>query len=227
MHRRRLARLTYLGLAVADTALASRPGAATRRGRYVTKPLLMPALAVATASGAGSRRDILIRGAQVAQLFSWGGDVALLGRSSARFLTGVGSFSAAHVAYLAAFFSARDDGSSPAEPGPKAAAVTWILAAPVMATAAGRKDPAMRAPIAAYAGILCAMFAGSTTLRVGMPIAARRRILAGTSLFLLSDTLLGIREFIRDDDSHTLDAVVMATYTAGQLLIAEGAVAAP
>jgi hypothetical protein len=85
----------------------------------------------------------------------------------------------------------------------------------------------MRAPIAAYAGMLCAMFAGSTTLSPSMPIAARRRILAGTSPFLLSESLLGIPELIRDDDSHTLDAVVMATDTVGQLLMAEGGVATP
>jgi uncharacterized membrane protein YhhN len=69
------------------------------------------------------------------------------------------------------------------------------------------------------------LFASSTTLRSSMPTGARRSILAGTSL-LLSDTLLGIREFLRDDDSRTLEAMVMATYTAGQLLITEGATAA-
>jgi uncharacterized membrane protein YhhN len=226
MHRRRLAQLAYVGLSVADTALASRPGTAAHRGRHLTKPLLMPALAAAAHQGAGSRRDALISGTQVAQGFSWAGDVALLGTSTPSFLTGMGSFFAAHVAYIAAFTSAREGTATLTSPGPKAAAATWLLAAPLMATAAGRKEPSLHAPVAAYTGILCAMFASSTTLRRSIPTAARRRIVAGTSLFLLSDTLLGIREFLRDDDSRTLDALVMATYTAGQLLIAEGSVAA-
>ena len=69
---------SYLTLAAADSYLAGRPGTAARRARYVTKPLLMPALARSTKLALGDNNTGLTRGVQAAQLFSWGGDVALL-----------------------------------------------------------------------------------------------------------------------------------------------------
>jgi uncharacterized membrane protein YhhN len=163
---------------------------------------------------------------QAAQLFSWGGDVALLGRGEPSFLAGVGSFFAAHLGYLGGFATVRDDEAGLKAPGAKAAAATWATTAPVMAVAAGRKDSHLRLPIAAYAAVLSSMFATSTMLDTDMRASARRRIVAGTSLFLLSDSLLGVQKFLRREPSPALESAVMATYTAGQWLIAEGAVAA-
>jgi uncharacterized membrane protein YhhN len=228
LHRKESAhargRLTYLGLAATDAALAGLTGPTARRARYLTKPLLMPALASATRPTATARttRDPLQRRTTIAQAFSWGGDVALLGTSERAFLAGVASFFAAHVAYIGAFTSRRDTDASLTSPGPTAAAATWLALAPVMAIAAGRKDPALRLPITAYAGILSTMFATSTTLAPTVPKKARKRIVAGTALFLLSDSLLGLQEFVRRDRSPALETAVMATYTAGQYLIADG-----
>lgn len=223
---RLLTQLGYLGLAAVDTYLASRPGKAARRARFVTKPLLMPTLTATTELASKGQGGGMVRGVQAAQVFSWGGDVALLGKGERSFLAGVGSFFAAHLCYIGVFASARDPKAGLSAPGPKAGAATWAVAAPVMAVAAGRQDPAMRVPIAAYAGILTTMFATSTMLDRSMKPSARRRIVAGTSLFLLSDSLLGIQKFLRREPSPALESAVMATYTAGQWLIAEGTVAA-
>lgn len=217
---------SYLTLAAADSYLAGRPGTAARRARYVTKPLLMPALARSTKLALGDNNTGLTRGVQAAQVFSWGGDVALLGRGEPSFLAGVGSFFAAHLGYLGGFATVRDDEAGLNAPGAKAAAATWATTAPVMAVAAGRKDPNLRLPIAAYAAVLSSMFATSTMLDTDMRASARRRIVAGTSLFLLSDSLLGVQKFLRREPSRGLETAVMATYTTGQWLIAEGAVAA-
>lgn len=225
-NRRLAARLGYLGLAAIDTYLAGREGTAARRARFVTKPLLMPALAASTQAAADGQGGALVRGTQAAQVFSWGGDVALLGEGKRSFLTGVGSFFVAHLCYIGAFGTSRDRDAQLGDPGPKAAAATWVAAAPLMALAAGREDPGLRLPVAAYAGILTTMFASSTTLDRSLPAGARRRILAGTSLFLLSDSLLAIERFLRKERSSAMEAAVMGTYTAGQWLIAEGATAA-
>ncbi len=223
---RLLAQVGYLGLAAVDTYLASRTGSAARRARYVTKPMLMPALAASTQLSAEGKGGALVRGTQAAQVFSWGGDVALLGKGNRSFLVGVGSFFVAHLCYIGGFTGARDSQAQLGDAGPKAAAATWAATAPVMAFAAGRKDPTLRLPIAAYAGILSTMFATSTMLRRSIPAGARRRILAGTSLFLISDSLLGVQDFLLKEESPTLEAAVMGTYTTGQWLIAEGAAAA-
>jgi uncharacterized membrane protein YhhN len=225
-NRRAAATAGYLTLAGVDSYLAGRPGKSARRARLVTKPLLMPALAASTRLGLGDQRKGLSRGVQAAQAFSWGGDVALLGRGEASFLAGVGSFFAAHLGYIGGFATAKDASAGAGDPGAKAAAAAWATAAPVMAVAAGRKDPNLRVPIAAYAGVLSTMFATSTMLDPRVHTSARHRIVAGTSLFLLSDSLLGVQKFLRQEPSPALESAVMATYTTGQWLIAEGAVAA-
>lgn len=216
----------YLALAGVDAALAGRRSPSARRARHVTKPLLMPTLTAATHLAAGGQADRLVRSVEVAQAFSWGGDVALLGRGRPSFLAGVGSFTLAHVAYIAGFLSARDDDAGWNAPGVRAATVQWALLAPVVARQAGRMDPVLRVPVAVYAGVLSSMFATSTLLRRSMPVGARNRVLAGTSLFLLSDSLLAVQKFLLREPSPTLETAVMATYTTGQWLIAGGAVAA-
>lgn len=191
------------------------------------KPLLMPVLTTALTQGTPSQRDVLERdplrrGTLAAQAFSWGGDVALLGSSERAFLAGVVSFFAAHVAYLTAFLSAKDRSPVMEAPGPRIAGAAWLALAPFMASAAGRKDPHLRVPIAAYSSILSAMFATSTMLDHELPERARKKVVAGATLFLLSDALLGIQEFLLETRQPKLDTGVMATYTAGQWLIADG-----
>ena len=208
----------YAGLSVIDSVAAGRRGPGARRLRWVTKPLLMPALAAATVPAVDG--TVLSRGTVAAQAFSWGGDVALLGSGERAFLGGVGSFFGAHVAYVAGFLSVRD-------PAPDLARLRlplglWLTAAPVMSVAAGRQDPALRAPVAAYATILSAMFAGSRVLSLSLPTGARRSIQAGTALFVVSDVVLATQRFLLREPRPGLDAVVMATYTAGQGLIAAG-----
>lgn len=214
-----LAAAAYAALAGADSTLAGRSGVGARRGRYALKPALMPTLAVATLSRAGNAT--VPRYATVAaQALSWGGDVALLGRGQRAFLGGVGSFFGAHVAYLAAFAATglRPDGHKAAN-----AAKLWAATAPAIAFAAGRKDPSLRGPVGAYATILAAMFGASTMLdeRATGRVAAGA-VQTGTTLFLLSDTLLAARKFLLNDGHPRLETAVMATYTTGQALIAVG-----
>jgi uncharacterized membrane protein YhhN len=221
-----LAAATYVALAATDTYLASRATRTTKRLRLLTKPLLMPTLAAATYEAAKDRPSVMRDATLAAQVFSWGGDVALMGPGKRSFLAGVGSFFAAHTAYILGFASARGSLHDADLTGTKAAAGVWAVTAPVMSFAAGRKDPALRGPIAAYSAILSTMFATSTLLDPDVPVRARRTLVVGTSLFLASDTILGLREFVLPGDDPRLDAVVMATYATGQGLIAAGTVAA-
>lgn len=217
----------YAALAAADTALAASSSPTTRRFRLVTKPLLMPALGTAfmvSLSGREVDHGGLLRGATVAaQALSGVGDIALLRKSEPAFLSGLGAFFGAHVAYTAAFVNAGRPLRDPSgRSGPLAGAAAFAATAPLMGWAAGRRSPALRAPVVAYAGILSSMFAASTRLDPEIPASTRRKVLAGTSLFLVSDTVLGLREFELAPTSPLTDATVMATYTAGQALIAAG-----
>jgi uncharacterized membrane protein YhhN len=220
---RRAATIAYTALSTVDALLAGRTSRSARRARAVTKPLLMPALALTTAS-ASAPAPTLVRHVRVAQGFSWLGDVALLGRSRASFLAGVAAFAGAHGAYIFGFAGARDRDATMSDPGPRAAAMLFAATGPMMARAAGQRDPALRLPILGYAGVLAAMFAASTVLDRGLPESAKHRVVAGTGLFLLSDSLLGVQRFLRHAESPRLETAVMATYTAGQWLIADGVV---
>ncbi|MBS2937333.1 lysoplasmalogenase [Nocardioides sp. J2M5] len=207
----------YVALAVADTIAAGR-GPTARRLRYVLKPALMPALAWASAEHADGSQ--LARRTTAAQWLSWGGDVALLGDGERAFLAGVGSFFGAHVAYVAGFLSVRDP-----EPGwsdLRLPLALWAAAAPVMGLAAGRQDPSLRAPVTAYATVLSAMFAASRLVDRSLPRSSQRALRAGTALFVVSDTVLATQAFVLARPRPAIDAFVMATYTAGQGLIAAG-----
>jgi uncharacterized membrane protein YhhN len=218
----------YAALAIADSVAAGKSSSsAARRLRYVLKPALMPALATAFLDATRSSRTradtrLLRSGTAAAQAFSWGGDVALLGRSERLFLTGVGSFFGAHVAYIAAFLSVRGEGTDYDTAGLKVAFGLWLTAAPLMSFAAGRKEPALRVPVAAYATILSGMFASSRMLDPALPRGARRTLQAGTALFLISDSVLAVQKFLLTEPRPFLESVVMTTYTAGQGLIATG-----
>ncbi|MBM9459337.1 lysoplasmalogenase [Nocardioides sp. zg-536] len=236
--RRLLPGAAYAALAVADTVAAGR-GERARRARRLLKPALMPTLAVAFLDGTRGRAahpaaqpaahpaahpaaSRLRKATASAQVLSFAGDVALLGRSERAFLTGVGSFFGAHVAYLTGFLAVRGQAGEHDTTGLRVAAATWLVAAPTLGAAAGRQDPTLRLPVAAYATILTAMFAASRMLDPALPAEARRNLQAGTALFLASDTVLGVQEFLLPERRPALDALVMATYTAGQGLIARG-----
>ncbi len=212
----------YAALAAADTVLAGKTSKAARRARFLVKPLLMPALSTAFVEATPGRNDVLHRSTVAAQAFSWGGDVALLGSGDKAFLAGVGSFFAAHVAYITGFASVRADRKD-VDPKPlKAAAALFATSAPVMGLAARRKNPDLALPVVGYSAILATMFASSTALSSTVQPRARKTILAGTSLFLLSDTLLGVQEFLLKEKHPALESAVMGTYAAGQALIAGG-----
>lgn len=217
--------LAFAALAVADSLLAASDSRASHGARQVTKSALLPLLALDSRAAAAGRTSTLLRGVRAAQGFSWLGDVALLGTSERRFLLGLGSFAAAHASYIAAFAGSRDPAATVRDPGVLASAALFAAIGPGMAARARRQDPALALPVLGYAGIITAMLATSTSLDRAFPPGARRRIVSGSALFVLSDTILALEKFARSGVGHgPLDTAVMATYTAGQWLIADGAV---
>lgn len=217
-----VAALTYVSLAVVDTTLSGKGTTFSKRLRRLTKPALMPTLATAYATSTSGRRDRLRQGTLAALAFSWAGDVALLGASRRSFLFGVGSFAAAHSCYVAALGSVRHQPTELSTPAVRATAAIWALATPAMAIAAKHKDPGLAVPVAAYVSLISLMFAASTTLDPALPLDVRQRIGIGAALFLVSDTVLGTEKFLVKSPPPWLQRVVMATYTAGQGLIALG-----
>ncbi|MDQ6641541.1 MAG: lysoplasmalogenase [Actinomycetota bacterium] len=216
--------LAYGGLAAVDTALSGSSRTSAHRLRYLTKPLLMPSLAASGLVRRPGQRSRMGTATLVAQAFSWGGDVALLGEGTRVFAAGTGSFGLAHLAYVWGLRSRADSSRSLlARPGTKALLGMWLVSTPVMARGAARTDPVLALAVSGYASLLTAMAANALRLDATMPVAARRLIAAGALLFLASDTMLGLRKFVLTDPPPALESLVMATYTGAQLLFSEGA----
>ena len=213
----------YTALAATDTRLAGHADPRVRRWRMLVKPLLMPTLAGAFALATPGDTSTLRRGTLAAHALSGAGDVALLRHSDTAFLAGLGSFFGAHIAYVASFATeGRPLSDREHLTGVKAAAATFATLGPALGWAAGRSSPSLRAPVVAYAGILTSMFATSSRLGEHLPLEARRAVVIGTGTFLASDATIGLRRFVLRNPRPRSDAVVMATYTAGQGLIAAG-----
>lgn len=168
------------------------------RARWLTKPLLMPALMTG--------RD---RATQRALAFGGIGDVALLGESDAAFTAGLVSFLAGHLAWIVALRQRGDRGRLRGRP---------VLAAPYGAVFVALnaylwpRTGRDRLPVIVYSTALLAM--SLTALDRGSPRAA-----AGGALFGVSDTLLALERF---GGVHlpAHEGLVMATYTAAQALLA-------
>ena len=193
----RTARTPYAVLAGVDTILAA---AGRDRARRLTKPLLMPVLAVDR--DASTRRALLLGGL---------GDVALLGAGRGAFTAGLGSFLLGHVAWVRALRERPGGGVVRRRP---------VLAVPYALVLAGfnaylwRRTGPDRVPVLVYSAALTAT--ALAALDTGDPRAA-----SGGALFLASDGLLALERFA---DLHlpAHEGLVMASYTGAQALLAAG-----
>ena len=216
-------KLAYVGLAAVDTWLSGIAGKGAHRARFVTKPLLMPTLTASLVTNPKASDSPLRTSTVAAQVGGWGGDVALLGEGTKPFLVGAGSFGLGHVAYLTGFLRQHGHSGIRDAAGPKAVAGSWALTAPAMAFLASRRNRELGGPIFGYATMLAAMAAAANYLDTDLPTSARRLTAAGAGLFMVSDTLLGFRKFAMTNPPAHLETAVMATYTAAQFLLSEGA----
>jgi uncharacterized membrane protein YhhN len=191
----RRATAVYAALAAADTLLAA---TGRGRGRWLTKPLLMPVLMAG--------RD---RPAQRALALGAAGDVALLGPGETAFTAGLVSFLAGHLAWIAALRQRPGGGYLRARP---ALAVPHVAAFGAMNAYLWPRTGPNRIPVLVYSAALLAM--SLTALDSGSP-----RTAAGGALFLASDTLLALEKFggLR---LPVQEGLVMATYTTAQALLA-------
>jgi uncharacterized membrane protein YhhN len=213
-------KLAYMAIAAADTWLAGSANPRAHKARVLTKPLLMPTLMASLITDPKAASSPLQTSTLVAQAAGWGGDLALMGDGSQSFVIGSGSFAVGHAAYISGFLANR---SKTRQPGPKAIAGLWAATSPGMIFGAAKQDKRLGPTIAGYSAMLATTVATATQLDPALPKSARRATLAGAGLFMLSDSLLGTRKFLLKNPPHRLESVVMATYTAAQFLLSEGA----
>jgi uncharacterized membrane protein YhhN len=181
-----------------------------KRLTYIFKPLTT-ALLVAVAAAIPPADSVYSAAVLAGLLLSLAGDVFLM-LPRDRFIAGLLSFLAAHIAYLAAFSRGVAFGSRPILLLPYAVAALAVL---------WRLWPSLgklRLPVVVYVGALVAMAwqaaVRATVLDSGPAYAAA----VGAALFVVSDATLAINRFHKP--FRAAQALIMTTYVAAQMLIA-------
>jgi len=184
----------YLAVAVADTALAA---GGFHRGRWLTKPLLMPLLTV----GQDGRTRIALG-------LCGAGDLALLGTSPQAFTTGLGCFLAGHLAWVPAI---RARGGSRLLRRHPVASLPLVGAWAGLNVYLWGRTGRDRVPVLAYSTVLT----GMALVAVDSGTAATA---TGGALFVVSDALIALDRFggLR---LPCHEGWVMATYAAAQALL--------
>lgn len=178
----------------------------------VTQWFLMPLLAVVVwlAAGAG-RRTRLVRLTVGALLLSWLGDSAPdVAPDDLSFVTMLGFFLLAHVAYLVAFWPLRREGVLGRRPA-VVAAYAVVCVALVGVCVPGADE--LLVPVVVYGATLTAMAVLATFDRLAA---------AGGVAFIVSDSLIALNAFVDGFDVPGYGFWVMFTYVAAQVLLALG-----
>jgi len=192
-------------------------------GRSVTKPLLMPLLALAvyaTATHSKERSIVLI-----AIFFSFLGDSFLLFDylNPLYFIFGLVSFLLTHILYIVYFLAVKPVQPSLLKQYP------WIILL-VLAYGFGLvcflfpKLGDLTIPVIVYATVICSMLLCSFHIYRSVNANAGRLFIGGALLFVLSDSLLAINKF--NASFPYASFLIMLTYCAAQYFIARGFVKA-
>ncbi|MDZ4859826.1 MAG: lysoplasmalogenase [Candidatus Hydrogenedentes bacterium] len=165
-----------------------------------------------TALSAGALRSRVGIALLVGLVFSWFGDLFLIGSGASYFLAGLVSFFIGHVCYSVAFVLHKTR-------LPLAGAALAVLLIPGILLSRWIlphvTDPGMRAPVIAYTCVITIMLA----LAVGCyPRPGGRWIVAGAFLFYLSDICVARGAFVAPGFINSL--IGLPLYFGGQLLLA-------
>jgi alkenylglycerophosphocholine hydrolase len=185
------------------------------RAFFVLKPLttLLIIAVAASQSVSGPYAQAVL----VALALSLCGDVFLMFGDGARasdraFIAGLVSFLLAHVAFVVAF---AQDLRAPALPGWLAAVVFYAVALLfVLLPRAGK----LKLPVLVYCLVLAAMVFAAAARQASLHDADALRAVLGALLFLLSDSLLGVRRFVTR--YRGAQALILSTYWGAIGLIA-------
>jgi uncharacterized membrane protein YhhN len=178
----------------------------------VVKPLVMVALAwLALAMGAADTN--LGRYLLVALVFSFFGDIFLLGTNVVDFSGGLASFLVAHIAFVLAFLTLGFQ--------PGWALLGLAIAVPLSLTsgrrivraAARQGGAALGAGVTAYLVVVALMVVAASG--TGRPL-----VLLGALSFLFSDTLLALDRYVGPRSNARM--LVIVTYHLGQVLMVVG-----
>jgi uncharacterized membrane protein YhhN len=192
--------------------------------RFVTKPLLMPVLALTVYghSSHSTARTIFI----IALLCSFLGDVFLMFeyKNPLYFIVGLVSFLMAHILYII-FFAGIKKGSKSLFKMP-----LWL---PALVMAYGLfllfflwpGLGELKIPVTVYAAVICIMLISAMAVYKSVNKTAANYFLLGAFSFVASDSILAINKFYQAFSPAPI--LIMLSYCAAQYYLAKGFVAQP
>ncbi|MCE7863745.1 MAG: lysoplasmalogenase [Bacteroidetes bacterium CHB5] len=186
---------------------------------FITKPLLVPALAVYYLVATSQRSYLFL----TALFFCWLGDVLLMQqRDELFFMAGLVAFLTGHVLYIICYRNFRSAGTGLTGPQQIRFSLPIILAGTGLVTILFPHLGSLQIPVLVYALVITvmamqALFRYSYTNSKSFVL-----VFVGAVSFMLSDSLLAINKFMQPLPLAGL--WIMFTYTLAQYLIVEGVV---
>ncbi len=179
--------------------------------QFIGKPaasLAFLSLAFHTAHGSNAAR---VSALLIALVFSFVGDMALMGRSRLSFLIGLAAFLLGHVAFVAAFFLRGLSliylfGAIP---------LTALVAIVVVRWLRPHVPAKMRSPVIAYIGVISAMVACAIATHGATPAPA---FVLAAVMFFVSDIAVARQQFVVPDGWNQLWGLPL--YFGAQLIFA-------
>lgn len=176
----------------------------------VTQWLLMPSLALLLWASTRPRASRLVRLVLLALFFSWLGDFlpGFTGGGDASFLTMVGCFLLAQIAYIAAFLPLRAQSFLRDN---RVAVFAYIAAFVALIYICAPGAGGLLIPVVIYGALLTTMAVLASGLgQIGT---------LGGALFFVSDAMIAIRAFAPTSALPTSGLLVMTTYIGAQALL--------
>jgi len=189
--------------------------------RFITKPLLMPLLAIYLLVQTRSATSSLKVWIFLALFFSWVGDIMLLFEESGSnfFLFGLSAFLVAQVFYIVFFHNIR---MKEYIRGNALLLLLVIVYYSILMSVLSPYLGNMKLPVRIYGVVLSFMLMLAMHTMLGKHKKAAAWLMTGAILFVSSDSLLAFNKFFSAFNYAGL--IIMLTYGVAQLLITEGAV---
>lgn len=186
---------------------------------FITKPLLVPALAVYYLVATSQRSYLFL----TALFFCWLGDVLLmLQRDELFFIAGLVAFLTGQVLYIICYRNFRSAGTGLTGPQQIRFSLPIILAGTGLVTILFPHLGGLQIPVLVYALVITVM-AMQALFRYGYTNSKSFvLVFVGAISFMISDSLLAINKFMQPLPLAGL--AVMLTYLLAQYLIVEGVV---
>lgn len=190
--------------------------------RLVTKPSLLVLLIAWYITTARQSNQSLSTMLLAALVFSWGGDVLLMGTGDLYFMLGLGSFLLAHVFYIFTFRQFRNEDETNALQGLQRIRFAFpiVLFGTGLVIILYPNLGGLTVPVLIYAGVLTVMVLNAL-FRFGRTTSPSfAYVFGGAILFMISDSVLAINKFLEPVEGAGI--WIMLTYIAAQFFIVKG-----